>query len=181
MLDRSRPDPTPRSTTCLALLTAATLATGGCAGLIEQPRMVAVDLDRPEMQKFDVVRSLTTIERDVRLETGNDRRAREITPPLFWSGIAVGSLGAIGVIGFAAAGRVAKDDLNAMYADGTGTLEDRNHIRNRGETWNALAVTSGVLMAVGYAISIVTYGVDWNRCGVLAEKKRRCKALGLSQ
>lgn len=164
-----------------ALVTATTLLLSGCAGLIEAPRIVAVDLDRPEMREFDVVRSMTTLERDSRIETGSSARARSITPPLFWSGVAVGSLGAIGTIGFAAAGRVAKDNLNGMYAEGSGSLEERNQIRSRGETWNALTVTSAVVMAVGYTIALVTYGVDWNRCGVLAEKKRKCKGLGLAR
>ncbi len=161
--------PDPRQSR-LALLTATTLVVTGCAGLIDQPRMVAVDLGRPELQEFEVVRGLTSIERDAKLETNDS--PREITPPLFWSGIALGSLGALGTIGFAAAGRVAKDNLNGMYSDGSGTIDDRNQIRNNGEIWNALAVTSGVLMAIGYAVAVVTYGVDWNRCGPLSRRPR---------
>lgn len=169
MPDRLRP--------WLALVTATALFGTGCAGLVAQPRIVAVDLDRPELQQFEVVRSMTTLERDVGIETGKPR-SREITPPLFWTGIAVGTLGAVGTIGFAVAGRVAKDRLNGMYADGTATLEDRNQARERGDLWNSLAITTGVLMAVGYAVSIITYGVDWNRCGPLAPKKRRCRQSG---
>lgn len=164
-----------------ALVTATTLLASGCAGLVEGPRVVAVDLDRPEMQRFDVVRSMTTLERDSRIDTGSEARSRSVTPPLFWSGIAVGSLGAVGTVGFAIAGRMAKDDLNAMYEEGSGSLEERNRIRDRGETWNALVVTSAALMAAGYALALITYAVDWNRCGVLAEKKRKCKATGLAR
>jgi hypothetical protein len=164
-----------------AFVTATTLLGSGCAGLVEAPRIVAVDLDRPEMRQFEVARSMTTLERDSRIETGNAERSREVTPKLFWSGIAIGSLGAVGTIGFSAAGRVAKDNLNAMYEEGSGTLDERNRIRDRGEAWNAMVVTSASLMAVGFALALITYGVDWNRCGPLAEKKRKCKALGLAK
>lgn len=164
-----------------AFVTATTLLGSGCAGLVEAPRIVAVDLDRPEMRQFEVARSMTSLERDSRIETGNTERSREVTPKLFWSGIAIGSLGAVGTIGFSAAGRVAKDNLNAMYEEGSGTLDERNRIRDRGEAWNAMVVTSASLMAVGFALALITYGVDWNRCGPLAEKKRKCKALGLAK
>jgi hypothetical protein len=167
MPDRLRP--------WLALVTATTLLASGCAGLgFGEPTRVAVDLGRPEFQHFDVVRSQTSLERDLRLEDG-DTRSRAITTPLFWTGVAVGTLGTIGTLGFAVAGRVSKDKLNDMYADDTGTLVDRNQIRDRGELWNSLAITSGVLMAVGFAVAAVTYGVDWNRCGPLAPKKRQCR------
>lgn len=173
MPDRLRP--------WLALVTATTLLGTGCAGLglsgsgFGQPTIVAVDLDRPEFQQFDVVRSRTSLERDARLEDG-DERSRSITPPVFWSGIAVGSLGAIGTLAFSVAGRVAKDRLNDMYTDGSATLAERNQIRDRGETWNGLAIASGAVMAIGYAVAIITYGVDWNRCGVLSAKKRHCRS-----
>jgi hypothetical protein len=167
MPDRLRP--------WLAFVTATALFSTGCASLVAQPRVVAVDLGRPELQQFDVVRSMTTLERDAGIESRSSPRGREITPPLFWSGIAVGTIGAVGTVGFSVAGRVAKDRLNGMYADGSATLEDRNQARDRGELWNGLAITSGVLMAVGYAVAIITYGVDWNRCGPLAPTKRRCR------
>jgi hypothetical protein len=166
MPDRLRP--------WLALVTATALFGTGCAGLVAQPSVVAVDLGRPELQQFDVVRSRTSLEREADLGR-SDSGSREITPPLFWSGIALGTLGAVGTIGFASAGRVAKDRLNAMYADGTATLEDRNSVRDRGDLWNALTITSATLMTVGYAVAIITYGVDWNRCGPLAPKKRHCR------
>jgi hypothetical protein len=159
----------------LALVTATALFGTGCASLVAQPRIVAVDLARPELQQFDVVRSRTSLERDAGIDTRSDRRSREVTPPLFWSGIAVGTLGAVGTIGFAVAGRVNKDRFNELYSNGTASRDELQHIRDRGELWNALTITSAALMAIGYTVAIVTYGVDWNRCGKLAPKKRGCR------
>jgi hypothetical protein len=165
MPDRLRP--------WLALVTATALFGTGCAGLVAQPQVVAVDLGRPELQQFEVVSARTSLERD---NPEPRSGSREVTPKLFWSGIGIGTIGAVGTIGFAVAGRVAKDRLNGMYADGSATLEDRDHVRDRGELWNKLAITSGVLMVLGYTVAIISYGVDWHRCGPMTVKKPRCRA-----
>ena len=174
------PDLTRRSSALratFALVTATVLLGTGCASLVAQPRMVAVDLDRPEMQRFDVVRSMTTMERDARIETGSDKRSREVTPTVFWSGIGIGTLGAIGTVGFAVGGYVQSQRLNDLHAADSGSIDEREQIRSRGKLFDNLLITSGFVMAIGYTIALVTYAVDWNRCGAMVEhkQKRRCK------
>ncbi len=174
--------------TCSAILTALALTASGCAGLgsgglIGGPQTVGVDIERPELQQFRAASGLTQIERDARLETTSSEREREVTPPIFWTGIAVGTLGTIGLTGFGIAGTVTKNQLNDIYAEGGVTEAERDRVRDRGELWNTLTFTSAALMVVGLAAAAVAYGVDWNRCGPLVRntKKRRCAELGSSR
>ncbi|PRQ01194.1 hypothetical protein [Enhygromyxa salina] len=160
-------------------LTALTLVASGCAGLVSPggAGLHAVDLDRPEMQQFSVA-SMTQLERDVRIETG-DRDRPKLTPALFWTGIIVGTAGAVGSVSFGVAGFVTKNQLKTGYQDDGLTVEDRDALVNRGEAFNTAAMATAAAAVLGYALSIVTYGVDWNRCGPLVHKRRRCKELGL--
>jgi hypothetical protein len=160
----------------LAGLTATMLVSSGCVGLgsgSPSATVGLVDLDRPEMQGFAVA-SMTDIERDVRLET-TDKRREKLTPALFWSGIALGTVGAVGGIAFGTAGYLNKRELTDGYASGI-TMDDRDALVSRGQTFNSLAVAMSTIAVLGYALAIVTYGVDWNRCGplVIKNEKRRC-------
>lgn len=161
-----------------SIVVALALIGSGCASL--GPQAVAVDISRPELQSFGTVRSLTALERDARLETSSPEREREPTVPVFWSGIAIGTLGTIGMTGFGIAGGVAKNRLNDIYDDGGATQDERDRIRDRGDLWNTLTITSAALMVIGFAASAISYTIDWNRCGPLAENKRRCRELGLA-
>jgi hypothetical protein len=165
-----------RITPVLAGLTAMTLVSSGCVGLgtgSASSTVALVDLERPEMQGFAVA-SMTDMERDVRLET-TDKRREKLTPALFWTGISLGTVGAVGGIAFGVAGYTTKRQLNDGYAEGL-TVDERDGIISRGKTFNGLAVAMTTVAVLGYALAIVTYGVDWNRCGplVLKHKKRRC-------
>ncbi|MFO7567849.1 MAG: hypothetical protein R6X02_34735 [Enhygromyxa sp.] len=171
---------TSSSRALAAVLTASATALCGCAGLTAPREVAHVDLDSPAMRDFPVA-AMTDMERDVRLETGT-RRNQPLTPALFWTGIGVGTLGAVGGITFGVMGFVAKNQLNDAYYDGGGTgltVAERDRLVNNGELYNGLAIGMTALSVLGYALAIVSYGVDWNRCGPLVEKKRRCKELGL--
>jgi hypothetical protein len=160
----------------LAGLTATMLVSSGCVGLSSgsaSAGVALVDLDRPEMQGFAVA-SMTDMERDVRLET-SDKRREKLTPALFWTGIAVGTVGAVGGVAFGVAGYVTKRQLNDEYEAGL-TVDDRDAIISRGQAFNGVAIAMTTVAVLAYSLAIVTYGVDWNRCGplVLKSKKRRC-------
>src|SRR5690606_11056243 len=101
-----------------AAVTAAALLVSGCAGIATPGMMNHVGLDRPEMRQFAVA-TRTDMERDVRLETGS-RKSETLTPTLFWSGIAVGTIGAVGGISFGVLGFVTKNELNDAYTQGSG-------------------------------------------------------------
>ncbi len=162
-----------------ASVTAGALLVSGCAGITSPSAASHVDLDSPAMRRFAVA-NMTDMERDVRLETGSRKGGKEVTPALFWTGITAGTVGAIGGIAFGAAGYVTKTRLNDAYYDGTGlTGDEHDRLIKNGETFNTLAIAFTALSVVGYALAVVTYGVDWNRCGPLVAKKRRCKELGL--
>lgn len=176
----------PRSLSSIsAVITAFVLAATGCAGLsspgLSPGASGHVDLDSPSMRQFSVAQ-MTTIERDVRLETGErEPKRRKATPAVFWSGIGVGTVGAIGGVAFGVAGFMAKNQINAGYEPGSSlTLAERDRLARNGEKYNTLAISFTALAVIGYALAIVTYGVDWNRCGPLAEKRRRCTERGLS-
>ena len=159
----------------LAGLTATTLAIGGCAGQNMGPSagFALIDLERPEMQQFPIA-SMTDMERDVRLET-SDRRHAKLTPALFWTGITVGTAGAAAGIAFGVMGYITKRELTDAYQTGL-TIQERDDLLARGKTMNSLTIAMTAVSVIGYALAIVTYGVDWNRCGplVLKNEKRRC-------
>lgn len=161
------------------LVGAAVAVTGvGCGSLgAEFSSVHAVDLEQPQMQQFAVA-AMTDLERDVRIES-SDRKREKLTPVLFWSGIAVGTAASVGAIAFGVLGFVTKGKLASGYEDGGMTVDERDQLVNRGEAYNTTAVVMTSVAVISYALSIVTYGVDWNRCGPLVEKKRRCKELGL--
>lgn len=162
----------------LSLIGSAT----GCASLGPDTTVfAAVDLSRPEMQQFAVAAS-TDLERDVRIDTGEEGEDEKLTPALFWTGIVLGSVGAAGGIGFGAAGYATKQKLNSGYEEGGVTIEERDAAVQRGEAFNTTAVAFTTAAVLGYALAIVTYGVDWNRCGPLVRKskRRRCKDLGFA-
>ncbi len=164
-----------------ASLTAGALlvSVAGCAGISSPGAASHVDLEAPVMRQFAVA-NMTDMERDVRIETGSRSNKKQVTPALFWSGIGLGTLGAVGGLGFGVAGYVTKNRLNDGYYDGSGlTVAEQEELIRNGELFNTLALTFTALSVIGYAVAIVAYGVDWNRCGPLAENKRRCRELGL--
>jgi hypothetical protein len=162
-----------RSLSCIAALTAVALSVSGCAGLETPGTMAYVDLESPAMRQFPVA-SMTDVERDVRLETGT-RKNEKLTPALFWTGIATGTVGAVGGITFGVLGFLNKRELNDAYLNNTGlTLAEYTKLSDNGTLYNTLAKTFTAIAALGYALAIVTYGVDWNRCGPLVQRNRHC-------
>jgi len=181
---RSNPTFAPGRASLALALTAALVSTG-CAGLTtartDAVALSAIDLDRPEMRQFAVA-STTDLERDVRIETSGDKRRREkLTPALFWTGIVLGAAGTAGSIGFGVAGSVTRNQLSDGYGGDGLTVDDRDALVSRGEGFDSAAIGFAAAAVIGFALSIVTYGVDWNRCGPLVRKRRRCKELGLAE
>jgi hypothetical protein len=169
----------------LAGLTASTLVSSGCVGLGSASSATSpsagfglIDLERPEMRQFPVA-SMTDMERDVRLET-SDRRREKLTPTLFWTGIGLGTLGAVGGVAFGVAGYVAKRQLTDSYDAGI-SLDDRDALVSRGQAFNGVAIAMTTIAVFAYSLAIVTYGVDWNRCGPLVAKSKKRGCAGVSK
>lgn len=172
----------PLSASLLAGLTASTLVSSGCVGLgsvssasTNSPSagFALIDLERPEMRQFPVA-SMTDMERDVRLETSDGEREK-LTPALFWTGIGVGTVAAVGGVAFGVAGYVTKRQIIDGYEAGI-ALDDRDALVSRGKAFNGVSIAMTTVAVFAYALAVVTYGVDWNRCGPLVakNKKRRC-------
>jgi hypothetical protein len=117
---------------------------------------------------------MTEYERDVRIETDGGTDIAKVTPPLFWTGIVVGTVGAVGAIGFGTAGYLTKRELNDGINDDGLTLERKDELSSRGDLYNTLAITGVAVGVVGYALALVAYGVDWNNCGPLVSAHRTC-------
>lgn len=164
---------TSRSLSCIAAVTAVALSTSGCVGIASPGTTAYVDLESSAMRQFPVA-SMTEMERDVRLETG-ERKKKEVTPALFWTGIGLGTIGAVGGLAFGVTGFVTKNQLNDAYASGSGlTVAERDRMVKNGELYNTLAISFSALAVLGYSLALITYGVDWNRCGPVVEKRRHC-------
>lgn len=165
---------TSRSLSCIAAVTAVALLTSGCVGIASPGTTAYVDLESPAMRQFAVA-NMTEMERDVRLETGERKKSESVTPALFWTGIGLGTIGAVGGVAFGVTGFVTKNQLNDAYADGTGlTVAEHDRIVKNGDLYNTLAISFSALAVLGYSLALITYGVDWNRCGPVVEKRRHC-------
>lgn len=180
----TRPRSWIASTTAALTLGSALASTAGCAGLFPGSggagTGVGVDLSQPEFQDFDVAKASTQLERDVRVETGGDNKYDKLPTGIFWAGIGVGTFMAAGAIGFGVAGYVVRNDLSDYYNQGGGiTQAEGDDLRDRGNLYNDVAIAGATLAVISYAAALIAYGIDWNRCGPLVEKKRRCKELGL--
>jgi hypothetical protein len=142
----------------------------GCTSL--QPQITAPIEPSPTL---GAMTKRTAFEREGRDASRDDSatKKRNVTPPLFWTGVAVASLGAVGTVGFGIAGRVTQEKIDDGFNEGM-TRAELDDLESRGETWNTLAITSASIGIAGAVLAMVVYGVDYTRCGPLAPKKRRC-------
>ncbi len=112
-------------------------------------------------------------------EQGSDApspaRKRQVTPALFWTGIALTAIGAAATVGFAATGYHAGNKLDDGYNSGSLSLARERELVHRGETMNKLAVGSLVFTIAGVALASIVYGVDASRCGPLSKKRAICQ------
>ena len=97
-----------------------------------------------------------------------------LSKPFFLTGIIVGSVGAasaltFGILGFAQSKKLADRISNGIDH----TSYDR--IAKKGATYNSLTMTGAILTGIGYTTAIVVYAIDYNRCGTLAPRSRRCQ------
>jgi hypothetical protein len=101
-----------------------------------------------------------------------DPRWRKASPALFWTGIAVGSLGGAFLIGGGITGSVTQRQVRDAYEDGA-TKADIDRRVARGEVANDFVIAGSVLALAGYALAVVVAGIDEKRCGSVLRKARR--------
>ena len=111
----------------------------------------------------------------VRGEPGTEQQQRT-RKALFWAGIAFTVIGGATLLATGIGGRVTQGQLTKGYDDETLTHDEEKTLRNRGETFNALAGAGGGVMIVGAGVAAITFGIDYTRCGSIAKRKRKdCK------
>lgn len=116
----------------------------------------------------EVMQADETRPRDMEL----DPRWRKASPALFWTGIAVGSLGGAFLLGGGITGSVTQRQVRGSYDDGA-TKADIDRLVARGEISNDFVIAGSVLALAGYALAVVVAGIDEKRCGSVLRKARR--------
>lgn len=157
-----------------AIVVFATVASTGCAsiGPVEASRPRAATFD-PRLD-FAVTRGDTALENEVRVSSRDDgEKKKEITPALFWTGVILGSIGTVGLAGFGGAAEFQEAQLRNGYEDGI-TSDRADGLVSRGETYNALAITSATVGVIGWTLAVIVAGIDYSRCGPMAPKSRKC-------
>jgi hypothetical protein len=101
-----------------------------------------------------------------------DPRWRKVSPALFWTGIAVGSLGGAFLLGGGITGSVTQRQVRGAYDEGS-TKADIDRLVARGEMSNDFVIAGSVLALAGYALAVVVAGIDEKRCGSVLRKARR--------
>lgn len=91
---------------------------------------------------------------------------------MFWGGIATTAVGGALLLATGIGGRVTQAQLQNRYQDADLTYAEEDKLRKRGDVFNALAVTGATLALAGAVLAIVTYGVDYGKCGALSKKRR---------
>jgi hypothetical protein len=102
------------------------------------------------------------------------RKANRRRKALFWTGIAMGSIGGLGVLAFGITGRVMQGKLKSGYADGDLTRAQEDRYERVGEISNGVAIGSAIAGIVGFGMAAIVYGVDHARCGDLKPRRAGC-------
>lgn len=105
----------------------------------------------------------------------DDRRARKrpVTPILFYLGVTMAALAGGASIGTAAASYGLRRKLDDNYFEDGFDYDEYNRTVEHGDRLSKAAWGLG-FTAVGFAaMALISYSVDWARCGPLAPKRRR--------
>jgi hypothetical protein len=104
-------------------------------------------------------------------------RRRPVTPILFYTGIVLATLTGAGAVATGAASFGLRRKLdNGYFADDGLTYEEYGQIADRGDRLAKATWGLGFLAAGFAAMALISYSVDWSRCGPLAPKRRRATA-----
>ena len=177
-----RSDPKVRSLPVRALGLGVALALGasGCSALgmqapaaLAPPRPAATVLE-PRLN-LAVTQPSNSMEREAALaanDRSDDGGKKKVTPALFWTGIVLGTVGAVGMIGGGVTGAVTEQQIQDGDAEGWTKQQRQDKVR-QGEVANTITLVGALLTAVGYGMSIIVAGVDYSRCGPVIGKKRK--------
>lgn len=166
------------------------LLTGGCTAVTAlPPRPIAPDLRVGKMAErtdFELAvapeRSEPGVEPeqlhppDVAVdepfeEPDEARRNQRARTAVFWTGVAVTTLGTAGMISTATAGQVTEKRLTEAYDDGNLSLAREERLTDAGETLNKAAIGSAGVALIGLAMAVISFGLDYTACGKLARRR----------
>lgn len=101
-------------------------------------------------------------------------RRRPVTPILFYTGVVLATLTGATAIATGAASFGLRRKLDNAYFEGGGlTMAEYDRIDDRG-TALGKATWGLAFLSAGFAgMALISYAVDWSRCGPLAPKRRR--------
>lgn len=165
----------------LALVGALVLSTA-CAGL--QPQVA--DLPLPDQRLASIgnlgarsnfeIRTLYSAPEQPPPADSPPARKRAVTPILFTLGVIGASLlgGAAVATGAASYGLRRKLD-NSYFNDGL-SYDDYDRLKTNGENLSDATWGLGLGAVAFAAMALISYAVDWQRCGPLAPKRRRVTA-----
>lgn len=109
-------------------------------------------------------------------EPQSDTRKRRGTTALFFLGLGVAAIAGASAIGTGVAAAAARRDLDSAYFDEALSFDDFNARVDRGERLDRATKGLAALGGIGLATALLSYGIDWIRCGPLAPKRRRATA-----
>jgi hypothetical protein len=100
-------------------------------------------------------------------------RRRPVTPILFYTGVVLATLTGATAIATGSASFGLRRKLDNAYFDQGLTYDEYDRLADRGAglaraTWGLAFLTAGFA-----AMALISYSVDWSRCGPLAPKRRR--------
>lgn len=103
-------------------------------------------------------------------------RKRAVTPILFTIGVIGASLLGGSAVATGAASYGLRRKLDNSYFDGGLSLDDYDRIKTNGERLSDATWGLGIGAFAFAAMALISYAVDWQRCGPLAPKRRRVTA-----
>lgn len=167
----------------LALVGALALSTA-CAGL--QPQVA--DLPLPDQRlasigslgarsNFEIRTLYSAPEQPPPADQPAPARKRAVTPILFTLGVIGAAVLGGAAIGTGAASFGLRRKLdNSYFDDGGLSLDEYTRIKTNGERLSDATWGLGLASFAFAAMALISYAVDWQRCGPLAPKRRRIAA-----
>lgn len=105
-------------------------------------------------------------------DLGDTDKAQRGRKAGFVAGVIATALGGGMAVGFGAAGQIAENQLDDAYREGV-NRSDEAQLQDRGEAFNAVAITGAALTVVGLGVTAIILGIDHRECGELIKKRHR--------
>lgn len=103
-------------------------------------------------------------------------KKRPITPILFYLGVSVAAVTGAAALGTAIGSSITRRQIDDSYFDEGLTLERYDALKTRGERLDSATWGLGITAFAFAALALITYSVDWARCGPVAPARRRATA-----